>query len=83
MFLFNCEDVYIGYSLDELSKVRECLSLEKIKYDYKIVSHSSYSRGRFGSLGINMNYEKQYNVYVKRKDYKKAKYLVEKTLHRL
>ena len=81
--LFNSEDVYLGYSLDELSKVRECLSLDNIKYDYKVVSHSSRSRGRFGSLGINMNYEKQYCVYVKRKDYKRAKYLVDKTLHRL
>lgn len=57
--------------------------MEKIKYMYKVVSHSSHSRGKFGSFGTNMNYEKQYYVYVKRNDYERAKYLVDKTLKRL
>jgi hypothetical protein len=73
--------VYIGYSLEELSKVRECLILAQIKYDYKVSSHSSHSRGRYGSFGSNVNYEKQYYVYVKNKDYEQAKYLVDKVLH--
>lgn len=81
--LFIGKEVYMGYSLLELSNVRECLTVEKIKYDYKVVSHSSHNRGRFGSLGSNINYEKQYYVYVKRGDYKKAKYLVDNALHRL
>lgn len=82
--MFLCligEAVYIGYSLEELSKVRECLSLDNIKYDYKVDSHSSHSRGRYGSFGINVNYENQYYVYVKRKDFERAKYLVDKALH--
>jgi len=84
MFLFfNSEEVYIGYSLDELLKVRDCLAMENIKYKYKVVSHSSHSRGKFGSLGLNPNYEKQYYVYVKSNDYNRAKYLVDKNLHKL
>ena len=81
MFLFNSKEVYIGYSLVELSKVRECLALAHIKYDYKAISHSSHSRGRYGSFGLNVNYEKQYYVYVKNKDYEHAKYLVDKALN--
>lgn len=75
------EEVYIGYSLMELAKVRECLALNHIKYDYKVVSSSGNSRGRSGSFGLNSNYEKQYYVYVKRKDSERAKYLVDRALH--
>lgn len=40
MFLFNKRDVYIGYSLEELLKVREILAKEGIKYTYKVINHS-------------------------------------------
>jgi hypothetical protein len=83
IFFFNWKEVYIGFSLEELSKVRECLAMDHLKYDYRVVSHSSRSRGRFGSLGIDMNYDKQYYVYVKRKDYERAKYLVDMALQRM
>ena len=88
MFLFNKENVYIGYSLEELSKVREVLENEGIKYSYKSVNRSEQwsglgtRRGKFGSYGINMDYEKQYTVYVHRKDFEKAKHQVNRTLHR-
>ncbi|NLM22238.1 MAG: hypothetical protein GX207_10940 [Peptococcaceae bacterium] len=87
MFLFNRESVYIGYSIEEMSKVRGALEKEGIKYSYKVVNHSGQwsgrgtRRGRFGSFGMNMNYEKQYSVYVHRKDVEKAKYLVNTALH--
>ncbi len=78
---FISSEVYLGYSLEELSKVRECLALNGIKYDYKVVSHSSHSRGRYGSFGININYDKQYCVYVRKRDFERAKYFVDKALH--
>ncbi len=87
MFFLNKEDVYIGYSLEELSKVRETLEKEGIKYTYKVINHMGQStgigtrRGKWGSFGMNMDYEKQYVVSVKKKDYEKAKYLVNKVLH--
>lgn len=81
MFLFNKEDVYIGYSLEELSKVREILEKEGIKYIYKVINHSGTSRGKFGSLGMKMDYEKQYIVSVKKDDYEKGKYLINSVLH--
>lgn len=87
MFFFNKEDVYIGYLIEELSKVREILDNEGIKYTYEVINHSGQStgkgstRGNWGSFGMNMDYEKQYVVSVKKKDYEKAKYLVNKVLH--
>ena len=87
MFLFIKEDVYIGYSIEELSKVREILEKESIKYTYKVINHSGQwlggrtTRGSFGSFGMNMDYENQYVVSVKKSDCEKAKYLVNSVLH--
>jgi len=70
-----------------LSKVREILENESIKYTYKVVNHSGQWLGRgstrsnLGSFGMNMDYEKQYIVSVKKKDYEKAKYLTNSVLH--
>lgn len=82
MFLFNKEDVYMGYSIEELSRVRDILQSEGIKYSYKVINHSGkdVTRRNFGSYGMNMNYEKQYVVTVKRNCYEKATYLVQKVL---
>lgn len=84
---FFRQDVYIGYSMEELAKVRQALVNEGIKYSYKVIDHSGEwlgrgtTRGNFGSMGMNMNYAKQYTVSVKRKDYEQANYVVNKALH--
>lgn len=86
MFFFNKEEIYSGYSLDELSKVRAALNREGIKYDYKVVDPSvqwlgpGTKRGNYGSFGMNTKYEKQYIVSVKKKDAESAKYFVDKAL---
>ena len=36
MLFFNKVDVYIGYSMEELAKVRAILKREGIKYTYKV-----------------------------------------------
>jgi hypothetical protein len=80
---FFKEDVYIGHSMADLAKVRSILQQEGIKYSYHV--HSMLDRGgprgNCGSFGMNMDYEKQYVVSVKRKDYDKARYLVNRVLH--
>lgn len=82
MLFFNKEDVYIGYSLEDLAKVRGVLKREGIKYSYKVIDHSGNSaRRNFGSFGLNSKYEKQYIVSVKKKDSEKAMYLVNHILH--
>lgn len=87
MFLFNKEEVYVGFSIEEFSKVRQSLAMGNIKYKYNVVSQSGQwgglgsSRGHYGSFGVNMKYDKQYYVYVMKKDYEQASYLVNKALH--
>lgn len=87
MFFFNKEDIYIGYSMEELSKVRGILESKGIKYTYKVINHSGQwlgqgtTRGNFGSIGMNSNYEKQFVVSVKKKDSKNAKYWANSVLH--
>jgi len=87
MFLFNQEEVYIGYSMKELSMVRDVLSREGIKYKYKVIDSSGEwlvpgtSRGRFGSFKVDQNFEKQYVVSVRKKDAVNAKHLVNNALH--
>lgn len=83
MFSFNKSDVYVGYSLVEMNRVRDILDREKIKYDYKVINHGGQwipgrgtARANFGSAGVDPAYERQYKVYVDKKDYERAKYLV-------
>lgn len=87
MFFFKKEEVYIGYSIEEFSKVRGVLKSKGIKYTYKVIDHSTQwrgsgtTRGNFGSIGMNKNYEKQYVVSVKKKDAENAKYYINSILH--
>lgn len=84
---FFKQEVYIGYSLEDLAKGRQALANGGIKYWYNVHDHSGQwsgrgtIRGRSGSMGLNMKYTKQYSVSVKRKDYEEASYLVNKALH--
>lgn len=83
MFFFNKKEVYIGFSMEELAKVRAVLTQGGIKYTYDVRSllGRGGTRGRHGSWGVNMNVEKQYSVSVKKKDYERASYLVNTVLH--
>jgi len=87
MYFFIKEDVYIGYSMEKLSKVRAILNSEGIKFTYKIIDPSAQwighgtKRGNYGSFGMNRNYEKQYVVSVKKKDAENAKYFVYRALY--
>ncbi len=86
MFILNSESVYIGYSLEELEQVKDVLLSAGIQYKQKVVNYSAgwgrtgSKRGAFGSLGINMDHEKQYTVWVKNKDYNRAKGLIDKEI---
>ena len=87
MFFFLKEEIYIGFLIEELAKVRDILNQENIKYTIKVTDPSGQwvgpgtVRGNFGSFGMNSNYEKQYSVFVNKKDAEHAKYLVHRALH--
>ena len=87
MFFFNKVEVYHGFSIDEFFKVREILERNGIKYKDKVIDPSlqwvgpGTKRGNFGSFGMNRDYEKQYVVFVRKKDAEYAKYLITCVLH--
>ena len=82
IFLFNKEDVYIGYSIEEVSKIICILKENNIEYKHEVVKLlSNDEKYSLKGFGVNMDYETQYTISVKESDSKKAKYLVNKVLH--
>ena len=83
MFLLNKEDVYIGYSIEDVSNILDILKKNNIKYKHKIVKLlRNDERFSIKRVNVNMNYETQYTISVKQSDYKKAKYLRDKRINK-
>ena len=82
MMIFSRWEVYCGYSLADLAKVRDILSIHKIPYRYKIMNHGGQNRGHSGSAGINHEYERQYSVFVKKQDFEEAQHWIYKEFHK-
>jgi hypothetical protein len=81
-YMFNKEDVYIGYSLDEVSKILNILNKNNIKYTHKVIKNlKSSERFSLERVVANMDYETQYTISVKESDCEQAKYLVNRVLH--
>lgn len=73
IMFWNRKEVFMGNSMQKLSEVRTILSVNKIKYMYKVVSlNQGGTRGTAGTLGENMDYLNTYYVYVHKKDYANA-----------
>lgn len=82
MFLFNKKEVYMGYSIEEVSKVINILIENNIEYEKKLINLlRSDERFTLRRVGVNMNYNTQYIIYVKKCDYEKAEYIINKFLH--
>ena len=82
IFLFNKEDIYIGYSIEEVSKIISILRENNIEYKHKELKLlSSDEKYSLRSIGINKDYETQYTISVKESDSEKAKYLMNKVLY--
>lgn len=45
MMIFSRWEVYCGYSLADLAKVRGILSFHQIPYRYKVMNHGGLNRG--------------------------------------
>ena len=75
--IFNRKEVYHGFSMQECYKVRELLLSNHIKYQVKTVdSFRSSGRSASRGLGINMDYAYEYYIYVHKKDYDQAGYIL-------
>lgn len=83
MFLLNKEDVYIGYSIEDVSNIVGILKKNNIKYKHKIVKLlRNNERFSLRRVNVDMNYETQYTISVKQSDYKKAKYFIDKRINK-
>ncbi|GLC89730.1 hypothetical protein [Lysinibacillus piscis] len=84
--MFFKVEVYRSYALEDLAKVRQALATASIRYTYKVVNLSTdwsghRSRNNFGSFGTNTNVERQYVVFVGRKDEEEANYIIRRALN--
>ena len=80
--IFNRREVSVTFDVHKLAKMREILSNHKIDYKIKTFSRETKgfslpSRTRVGNFGINVDYGREFVLYVRKEDYKKAKALVE------
>lgn len=85
--IFNRKELLITMDMGCQSRVREILSANGIDYTIKVINLQSSSafeskRGRFGSFGINQNYSYEYKIYVHKKDYEYACYLIKDVFRR-
>lgn len=78
---FNRKELTATFHLKEKNRICTELDAAKIDYHIKVVNRnsSSYlsdSRWRTGTLGQMQDYTYEYIIYVKRKDYSRAEYLL-------
>lgn len=82
MFLFNREEVYIGFSMKDAHKVMDILKENRIKYQYKVINLSQkwtergIPRNTSGSIGTNREYNIEHIVYVKNENLEEADFLI-------
>jgi hypothetical protein len=75
--IFSRKEVYHGFSMQDCYKVRELLAANHIKYQVKTVdSFRSSGRSASRGAGINMDYAYEYYIYVHKKDYDQAGYVL-------
>ena len=82
--IFNRRELSVTYDMARQAEIRRPLAESGIDYQVKVVNHSTVSlggemtRARTGSFGENANFSHEYIIYVKKRDYERAKYLIGK-----
>lgn len=76
--VFNRKELIITMEMKRQAEVRDILSQNHIAYTVKTTNlHSARNmRGRTGSFGINPDYSYEYKIYVQKKDFERAAYLI-------
>jgi len=77
------KSLYLGYSLREVNDIKDKLDTLGIQYRQKVKGRDTglfdgSNRGHYGSFGVNNDFETQYEIFVKNKDYDKAIYQIRK-----
>lgn len=83
--ILNRTELFRGYSLDRFNEICNILSVNKIKYKYK-VKNNTYSKKPFyneitlGNLGQKEDFSYEYLIYVHKNDYEQAEALINSKL---
>ena len=80
---FNRRELIVTMEMKRQSEVRDLLSQNHIDYKVTITNLQSAplfgsARGRVGSFGSNPDYSYEYKIYVHKKDFEQAAYLLQK-----
>lgn len=71
------KSVFIGYSMKAFNEVRDILDLNHVRYKYEVRNSQEISLGsRMGRSGINKGSIIQYEIFVSKKNYDEAAYLI-------
>lgn len=79
---FNSESLWIGFEMERFNQIRDILDSKSIPYKYKIKNHlGQFSgrgtiRGTKGSFGISTEHMYQYEIFVYKRDFKQAQFLI-------
>ena len=79
---FNSESLWIGFEMSRFNQIRDVLDSKSIPYKYKVRNHlGQFSgrgtiRGTKGSFGNPTEQMYQYEVFVYKKDFEKAKFVI-------
>lgn len=82
MFLFNREEVYIGFSMKDAQIVMDILKENGIQYQYKVINLSQkwtergIPRNTSGNIGTNRESHIEHIVYVKKENLEEADFLI-------
>ena len=80
--IFNRKELFVAYDMGRQAEIRNTLAANGIDYKVKVVNHSTVSLGgemtrvRTGSFGERANFSYEYIIYVKKRDFERAKYLI-------
>lgn len=79
--VWNRKEVYVGYSIERCTEAREELSRNDILYTYKVIDRNNSqimgtSRSNRGRWGEDTKYSYTYYVYVHKRDYEFASFII-------
>lgn len=86
VFEIKTKSVYIGNNTTEFNSIRDAFDTAGIAYNYKVRNHqdkllmpgTGTVRGRFGSIGVNLELANEYEIKVSQKDVEVANFIINK-----
>lgn len=80
IIIFNRKELVVTMDMAKQGVIRDILAAHGIEYYVRTMNLSGSSamsaRGSSGSFGMNLVQSVEYKIYVKKKDYEKASYLI-------